>query len=172
MTNIENAQTAPASNQNAKPNNNQKAKAGKVLPDQSKQPKVANLRMPIPEGESAKRDFKTDADAKKVVSTFSFKLSDKATERYQVVSQFDFSTCSMEEILELAAATVRIVVQSKLRAMGEGARNPNVYTNVNVKAEVVDTQRQAVDDFTKASRALGKLSDAERQQILAALSAK
>lgn len=173
-TNI--AQFAPKAEDNqSKPkgNNNQKAKPGKVLPDQSKQPKVAagNLRNPIAEGVPAKREFK-HLDNQKLQSTFSFKLSDKSPDRYQVESVFDFSGCTQEEILELAAATVRIVVQSKLRAMGEGARNPNAYAKVDVKREVVETQRQAVDDYTKAVRQLGKLSDAEKQQLIAALAAK
>lgn len=169
MTNIENAQVVESKSTTTKPQ--AEKKAPRVL--QATQPKVANatLRTPIPNGESAKREFKP-IDATKLQATYSFKLSDKDADRYQVESVFDFSNCSAQEIMELAASSVRITIQGKLRAMGQGALNTSAFANVDVKKECIDSARSSADDFTKASRALGKLSDAEKQRLLAALSAK
>ena len=146
-------------------------KTARILKDAPK-PAVASpaKRTPIPEGEAAKREFTFPATGK-VGAKFSFKLNDKATERYQVESTFDFTGCTQEEILELAASSVRITIQGKLRAMGESALDPNAMRVVDVKRDVVETQRSVVDDTVKAIRALMKATGMSSEKCVELINA-
>jgi len=92
---------------------------------------------------------------KKVNATFTFAASKGATE-YPVESVFDFSSCTQAEILILAASSVRITIQAKLRALGDKALDPTTYAIVDVKSEVVETQRTQVDETVKTIRQLAK----------------
>lgn len=117
--------------------------------------KVANTarRQPLGADETAKREMEV-LDNSRVRSAYTFRKDENSKDRYPITTVFDFSNCSQAEILELATASVRITLQAKLRAMGDGALNPDVYAKVDVKSDILDTTRSQVDPMTSAIRAL------------------
>ena len=126
-----------------------------------KQPKVAKTtadnkkRQPLQEGHTFKRSIVVQSDNKTVHTTYTFKPDEKSKNVYPVETVLDFSNCSQAEILELATQQIRIVLQSRFRSMGDAQRlDPTTYARVDVKSEIVETQRAVVDDDTRAVRAL------------------
>lgn len=110
-------------------------------------------RQPLGADESAKTEMTVISD-NIVKADYTFRLDGKSKDRYPITTEFDFSNCSRQELLELATASVRITTQAKLRAMGDGALNPNVYQKVDVKSDILDTTRREVDPIQSAIRAL------------------
>lgn len=115
-------------------------------------------------------------DAVKNTDNVSFAV--RATEsapRYALTSTLDFSACSKEEILELAARTVIIDLQRQWRVLantkGSTATTVNPFAKVNVKTSIVDAGRKSATPVSKAVNALNKLSDAEREAIIRELQA-
>lgn len=169
MTLVENNQTAQPQvetkseqPQVAKPNTK---KPGRVL--QPKSDEVALLQ-PLAEGETMNRS--TEYVKPKVArDTFAFRLVDKGP-RYVKTVDFDFNGCSEEEILNLALKSARIDLQSKLRALGEKSRNPELYKTCNVKLDLLTTgTREPVDPQVAAVRRLMTAldcSEAEAQAIV------
>ena len=144
MTIVDNNQTQPqVETRQEQP---QVAKAAKKPAPRVLQPKVseANLLQPLAEGETMNRA--TEYVKPKVArDTFAFRLVDKGP-RYVKTVDFDFNGCSEEEILNLALKSARIDLQSKLRALGEKSRNPELYKTCNVKLDLLTTGTRAPVD--------------------------
>ena len=107
--------------------------------------------------------------------TGTVRFDEKSPDRYMMNSVFDFSNCSEAEILELAAASVRITIQGRIRAMREGAVTSRAFANVDVKSEVVDAQKSSADELTKAVRSLSRaltISESEARKLLEREAAK
>lgn len=139
---------------------------GRVL--QAKPAKVQPIAA-IADGEPAKRELTIDEGKKTATATYSFKLSENDTQRYQKTTVFDFSGCTTSELIELAVATVRITTQRNLRALGKGALDPSAFSHINVKRDIVDAtqKRESVDDITKAVRALMAATNMSHEAALA-----
>lgn len=131
-------------------------------------------RQPLGVDEVAKRD-KVLLDDNKMQSSYTFKISGDATERYAITTVFDYSNCSRSELLELATASAQIIIQSKLRAMKDGALQPHCFNNVDVKRDIIEAQKTPIDDETRSIRALARaagVSEEDARTILADLAAK
>lgn len=94
------------------------------------------------------------SDKKHVKAPFTIKQNSKATESYIFNTTFDFSGCTEEDILILAMRSARIVFQGQLRQNWQSALH-NEHTMVDVKSQIVDAERQQVDEH---SRMIGLLA--------------
>lgn len=112
-------------------------------------------RLPIGDGETASSRIEV-VDDKHVKASFSFKLERDSKLRYGHTVLFDYSNCSMAEILTDATRSHVITVQRKLREMGEGALDATVYGNVDVKRELVDATRSTIDPEIRSLAAFAK----------------
>lgn len=116
-------------------------------------------------------------DAAKKTDNASFAV--RATEsapRYALTSLLDFSACTQEEILEMAARTCIIDLQRQWRVLantkGSTATTANPFARVNVKTAIVDAGRKSATPVSKAANAVNKLSDAEKKALIAELQAQ
>ena len=127
-------------------------------------------RIAIAEGETRKRILEVVPDTKIVRATYTFKIDNKSTDDYPVESMLDFSDCTDEEILILAAKSVRIDVQAKLRALGQSAiDDATVMSVVNVKTDVLNSVRLPVDETLRTIRQLARgtgMSEAAARAIV------
>ena len=118
--------------------------------------------------------FNYDATKKHATVEFSVRASEKEP-RHAMKCDFDYSTLSQAELVELANRAVVIDLQRQWRVLaatkGSTARTVNPFAKVNVKAAIVDAARKSADPKTKAFNALNKLSDSERAALLAELQA-
>lgn len=80
-------------------------------------------------------------------SVFTVRENEDATEEHICDLTFNYAECNREELLELATASTRITIQSRIRKMSPEARK--VYCSqsrvVNVKTEIVAAARQQRD---------------------------
>lgn len=115
-----------------------------------------------------------DAAKKTDHVTFSVRATEKGP-RYALTSTLDFSACSPEEILELAARTCVIDLQRQWRVIantkGSTATTVNPFQRVNVKTAIVDNSRKTASPVSKAANAVNKLSEAEKRALIAELTA-
>lgn len=147
MSIIENNQTvSPAATQSKV-----EQKKGRVL--EAKQPKVvAPALQPVGADEKVTRST-TFIQPKVVMDTFSFRLVEKGP-RYVKSVEFDFSDCTDEDMINLALQSVRIDLQAQLRALKEGALNPELFKKCNVKLDIINKSRDAIDPNVAAARRL------------------
>ena len=114
---------------------------------------------------------KMEVRGKTVSAVFSARKDKDAADRYSIETELNFGNCSNEEILELAARIVLIDLQRQWRAVAKGnmsaATKDGTFAKVDVKTEVVDAARKGADPTTKVVNVLDKMSDAERNAILA-----
>lgn len=129
------------------------------------QPKVATKaplqpvkRIPIGDGETATQRVEVLNDTTVRVG-YSFKLSDAAKERYGAVTTLDFAGCTQADILELATKSLVIKLQRNLRQMSNGALDATVYQNVNVKRDLVEATRSAIDPETRDLHAFARAAN-------------
>lgn len=89
---------------------------------------------------------------------------------HQVVSILDFSECSREEILALACKPVVIALQRRWNTLAADdmskATAPGTFHHVNVKRDIVDSQRQSAPPSAKASKLVDKLSPTEKAELM------
>lgn len=138
------------------------------------QPKAQTSRTPLAADAVAKRSFLL-LDDNKVKAEYTFRVDEKSKDRYPIVTVFDFGNCSREDILFLAASSVRITVQGKLRSMGNSALDASTYATVDVKSEVCEAQKSQVDETIRGIRALARatgVSEARAREIIEAELAK
>lgn len=164
MTDTTTNAAAPVANTDAtveKPN----TKKGRVLPA------MVEKRRTLKADESLTRDekaMKIDGAKKTVECTYTVKRKQADTVQHVVETLFDYSLCTIEEILQLATAQCRISAQALLRKMPEAQMvNPKTFRKIDVKSIIVDTERAAIDPDTKAVRSLAAatgmtLDDAEK----------
>lgn len=120
-------------------------------------------RLPIGEGESASPKIEV-LDDKHVKASFSFKLDKDAKVRYGHTVLFDYSTCSLAEILTDATRSHVITVQRNLRALGDGALDATVYRNVNVKSDLLEAARSIGDPTTRGLHAFARAANVSQEQ--------
>jgi hypothetical protein len=108
---------------------------------------------------------------KKVTATYTCRKDKDSPDRYAVESTLDFSNCSQDEILEMASRTVVIDLQRQWRTLAKSnlanATKPGTFGTIDVKRDVVEATRKAADPTTKVVSVLDKMSDAEREALLA-----
>lgn len=137
-------------------NNNQKSNK-RILADKSRKMELNNdLRQPLSDEESFPRSFVVDVNKQTVIAKYTFKLSKDDKHTYPMETTFDFSGCSHQELLELAATTIRIAAQARLRKMGNKALQRNIMRSMNVKADFIDASRQQADESVRAVRSLSR----------------
>ncbi len=137
----------------------------------AKQGGTAAKRLPIGEGDSVTRGIEVLGD-RVVKASYTFKLSDADKMRYGVVTTFDYSDCTMAEILEMATRPNVITLQRNLRQMGDNALDATIYQNVNVKRDLIEAQRSTTDGETRDVHAFAraaKISPDVARQYLAAI---
>jgi hypothetical protein len=127
------------------------------------------IRQPIPDGEPASTEFRLIDDRRAEVK-YTFRLNKDSKERYSITTVLDYSDCSVAEILEFASRTNVITLQRNLRGMGTGALKADVYQKVNVKVDLVEAQRSAMDGETRDIHAFARATrmPVERARILLA----
>jgi hypothetical protein len=128
---------------------------------------VVGQRQPLGKDDTRKRSFET-IRPKVVKAAYTFKLHKDANEEYPVVSELDFSNCSEEDILFWAASSVRIILQGRLRKMGNSALDATVFAVVDVQRELAEGQRSPVDQGVRDIRALARAAGVseERARVL------
>ncbi len=128
----------------------------------TKQPKVAT--------KVATRQLKAEGlkktveiSGRKATATYTVAQTKGAPE-YVFTTTFDFTGLTNDEILELALSSVRIAYQARLRNLSDAEfHNPETGKLIDVKRDIVNAQRQSVDDLTKAARALARVSGISEQ---------
>lgn len=128
------------------------------------------------------KQMHVDVEAKTVKTTYTFKLSENDPNVWVADSVFDFSNCTMAEILEMATSSARINAQSLLRKMPNNLQlNANTFKHIDVKSVIVDTVRTPVDPDTRAIRSLASanlsavvdgMTDEQAAALLAQLNAR
>jgi hypothetical protein len=160
MTNIENNQTVSPTNAPVKV---EAPKAKRIL--EPKQPKVAEETLqPIGEGEKATRATQINGDV--ATDTYSFRLVDKGP-RYNRTTEFDFSGCTKEDLLNLALQSVRIDWQSQIRGAGATALLKSHFVKCNVKLDILQKQREAADPMVAAVRRLMTILNCTNDEAVA-----
>jgi hypothetical protein len=124
-------------------------KQGRVLQPKAETPPALQ---PLGPDDRATRST-TFVKPKVVRDTFTFRFVDKGP-RFQREVEFDFSDCSDEEIVTMALQSARIDLQSKLRALGEKNVNATTFAKCNVKLDLLEKSREAVDPKIAAVRRL------------------
>jgi hypothetical protein len=119
------------------------------------------------EDEKATREMRV-IDDRHVDATFTVRASEKSKQRYVIATRFDFSQCTQAEILQLAVAQCRIAAQARFRAMGEPERlEHDTWQKINVKSDIIDTQRLVVDGLTRSIRSLARETGLSEPEVRA-----
>lgn len=153
---MSNGETTTNANVETSAKGNQKAKPSPKTAKATNGSAALTHLSPITEGDKLPRSMEYLGN-KKMRVFGSVRFNEKSNERYRLNSVYDFSKCTEAEILELASANVRITIQGRVRTMGESSLKTKPFANVDVKSEVVETQKTAVDDVTKATRSFARL---------------
>lgn len=116
----------------------------------------------------------TAVDAQKVTTGFYVKLDKHDDVTYLIENvTFDFTGCSADEILELAARSAKVWYQGKWRSKSvtnaERVSPAKWERTVDVKQEMLEAERAPVDPFTAVMRGIGKLTDAQKAAVKEAL---
>lgn len=107
-----------------------------------------------------------DGDAPVVRVSHTVKPDREATNRAQLVWEFDFSDVTRGELLELATRDVLIRKQAEWRK-ANNRDNADVWDNVTFRVrDILDETKKTADPTTKARNALAKLSPEERERLL------
>lgn len=79
-------------------------------------------------------------------------------QKYTKVTEFDFSDCSMEDIMHLAMYDVRVKAQAKMRDMTEELMaDPKTFAKCNVKNDLLNSTRIKMTEEEKFVRQAMKL---------------
>lgn len=123
--------------------------------------------------ETVSRTRKVFDEGRKVKATFTITYDKKSYAVEDAV--FDFSDCSQEDILGLAMRAAVIATQSRakvaMRSNLGGALERSNWAVIDVKKDIVDTERRAASPVDKAATLLGKMSAEDRAALLAMLKA-
>lgn len=124
----------------------------------------------IGKDETAKRDFVVNG--KMVAVTHTVRPNRETDNRYNLTWNVDFAGVTDAEVLELAARTIVIRLQHEWR-QAKNKMDEKVWQNATFKVRaVLDESRKTADPLTKAEGLIGKLSAAEKAQLLKLLQAK
>lgn len=146
-------------------------------PKASAQPKAKRILSPVqPKVEPTKEQPKVVKytkllDNNRMETRFTVKENEDATEELAVTVVFDYRNVSREELLDLATASTRISLQSRLRKMSPESRKAyaSKTQTIDVKGEIVAAARQQSDPTATAIRALTRAtgcSDEEARAII------
>ena len=126
----------------------------------------------LAKGENASLSCKINEEAKTVTTTHTVKEDKETDVRTELTWTFDFSKCTVAQLLTLAERSIRIRKQADWRR-AKDKKDATKWHNVtfDVAAELEES-RKTVDPVTKAERALAALSPEQREAILAALAEK
>lgn len=118
----------------------------------------------IPDDETFSRTVVPAVDDKTVAVTYAVKVDAKSTRRYEVKTTLDFSQCSDEDLLRLAADSAIISVQRLWRVTARGKDAASAYdaakwSRINVKTDIIDVERSRgpVDPVLAVRRNLEKM---------------
>ena len=110
-------------------------------------------------------------EGRKVTAMYTCRKDKDSADRYAVQSIVDFTNCSQDEIIEMASRTIVIDLQRQWRTLAKSnlanATKPGTFATIDVKRDVLEATRRATDPATKVVSALDKMSDAEREALLA-----
>jgi hypothetical protein len=98
--------------------------------------------------------------------------------RFEINAKLDFTNCSREEIIAMAAKTAIIDLQRQFRVGYAGSKrdeamNPATWAVVDVKKQIIDTTRapKSADPVKTVRSALDKMTPEARKALLAELAA-
>lgn len=139
-----NTKTEKTATSTSKTNAQSKAATKRIL-----QPTAAPT-VPVAEKQQVQKYMKLVAP-KVVESRYTVKENEDATDELAVVTRFDYTNCTEEDILNLATSSVRITIQGRIRKMTAEARKLYAATpqTVDVKAEIVAAARQQRDPMDR-----------------------
>lgn len=112
--------------------------------------------------EQATLSTKVDGDL--ATCTFTVKPDADSPERYNLTVPFDFKGVSREELIQLAVRPLRIDFQGRWRA-SKNKMDKSWEDRQSVR-NILDGMRTKADPMTRATRAIEKLSKAEREQLM------
>lgn len=118
-----------------------------------------------------------DLEPGRVEARYAVRPDEKSTDRYEVVTVFDFRNASATEIQNLAIKHCVIATQRNFREMASdkttlaAAMNAGQWARVNVKTDIVDAARKSADPVARARSAVAKsgLTKAELLAMIAAM---
>jgi len=114
---------------------------------------TTNLLRVIPDSETFSAQTRYLGN-KKVEATFSIKR-DKDSVRYEKKATFDFSKVTDEELHLMAMYAAKVKLQAILRAMSPDVMaNSSVLASIDVKADLLEAEKQQVDPITAAVRSI------------------
>lgn len=128
---------------------------------------VQSLRK-IPDGENFKRKDEYLGDGK-VRVTYAVR-AEAQSPRYERQTVFDFSGVDEEQLCLLCCTNGVVVWVQRMLREGNKVTDPSAYTEVNVLQDIIEGDRAVIDPETRARRALGRLTPAQREALLAELS--
>ena len=97
----------------------------------------------------------------------SIKPSEKSPDRFLIETALDFSGVSRADLLKLAAQTVFITVQRRWRAASAEERVRDEWGSFDVQRSIIEAPRAGIDPVSSTIRNLEKMSDEDREAILA-----
>ena len=116
-------------------------------------------------GDKFSQSLTIDGEARLVQACFTAKPDAESQSRYVLDIEFNFSQCTMEEILRLASQQFRVMTQAAWRK-DKDRFNDGAWENRSVNvADVLRTRSAAADPVTKASTFLDNMSDAQRAEF-------
>lgn len=121
--------------------------------------------MQVLKGESVSRNTSVDIESQ-TVTMFNVSKNDTTGHGYKVNWMFDFSDCSDDEILLLAARSTLIAYRKNFRKVPIANIHNFAEKTINVKEEVLNVERKGKTDEEKMKTLVSNMTP---QQIRAAL---
>lgn len=123
--------------------------------------------MEVMPGETVPRDISIYEDTQKV-RMLNVSKNDKTGKNYKVDWTFDFSDCTQKDLLMLAARSAVIAYRKNFRNVSSDAISKFATRTINVKDDILTTERSTKSNGEKAADLMGKMST---EEIVAALAA-
>ena len=89
--------------------------------------------------------------------------------RYQVGTELDFTGCSDDEILRLAAESAIITWRRKVNFLNAASIDTLNNCRVDVKTDLIDSTRERITNVEKGKRLAAGMSDDEKAALILAL---
>ena len=121
--------------------------------------------MLVKTGEQVSRSTSVNTELQ-AVTMFNVSKNDITGHGYKVNWMFDFSDCTEEDILLLAARSTLIAYRKNFRKVSENSIPNFEHKTINVKEEVLNVERRGKSDEEKAKDLLSKMSPEQIQKAL------
>lgn len=126
--------------------------------------------MVVKNGESVARQTVTNVEAQ-TVRKYNVSNNKPTGRNYKVDWTFDFSGCTQEELLEMAAQSAVIAYRKHFRNLKEGEIIDFAEKHIDVKKDILTHQTRGKSVGEKAKDLFSKMSPEEKAALLAELTA-